>query len=229
MRTPSLLLVLSLIAGAASPAWAQYSAQLQIARIFHNGPLTPGANTFRVTVRNSSQRTPTPAREPVIVTLVVLDPDQKRSEYEAKITLGIGANGDQTAAFPNVMLHKPGAHTVTASAYVPTRPGEAVIKTQDRTEVFNVGGAQAAAANQLTVLVKRNSAPANRYRVALRVDNREIDWKMTGGTGEARFPRVAPSPDGKPYTIEVKNGAQVVGTFEYLMPAQAATHEVTVP
>ena len=127
------------------------------------------------------------------------------------------------------MLHKPGPHTVTASAYVPPRSGRADIKAQDRTEVFNVGGAQAAAANQLTVLVKRANGPANRYRGALKVDNREIDWKMTGGTGEARFPRVAPSPGGKPYIVEVRNGAKVVGTFEYLMPAEAATYEVSVP
>jgi hypothetical protein len=218
------------VAAPAAPALAQYNAQLQIARIFHNGPLKVGGNTFRVTVRNSSATAPTPYREPVVVKLIVLDPDQKRSEYEATIVTGIGTNGDQTAGFPNVQIKKPGAHTVTAYAQVPPKPGRADIRSTDRTEVFNVGGAAAAATNQLTVLVKTaNNSPSARFRVALRVDNREIDWKMTGGTGEARFPRVAASPAGKPYTIEVKRGAKVVASFEYEMPAQASTFEANVP
>ncbi|MEZ5416738.1 MAG: hypothetical protein R2708_05275 [Vicinamibacterales bacterium] len=215
IRSASLVAALAVLAAPALPALAQSNAQLQVARIFHNGPLKTGTNTFRVTVRNSSQTAPTPFREPVVVTLIVLDPDQQRSQYEATIPSGIGTNGSQTAAFPNVQLHKTGSHTVTAYARVPPKSGRPDIKSADRSEVFNVGGAKAAAANQLTVLVKTpNNSPSSRFRVALRVDNREIDWKMTGGTGEARFPRVAPSPDGKPYTIEVKAGSKVVGSFE---------------
>lgn len=215
---------------AALPASAQPSAALSISRIFHNGPLKVGDNTFRVTVRNGTQTAPTPAREPVIVKLIVLDPQQNRSEFEATIPGGIGANGSQTAAFPNVMLHKPGPHTVTASAYVPPRPGRADIRAADKSEVFNVGGAQADAANQLLVLVRRqtNGTAVANVRVSLKADNREIDWKQTGGTGEARFPRVAPSPHGKPYVIEVKAANNVIGTFEYLMPDQASTFEVKV-
>jgi hypothetical protein len=218
------------LAASSIPAIAQPSAALNIARIFHIGPLKVGNNTFRVTVRNGSSTGPIQRGEDVIVKLIVLDPNQQRSEYEARITTGIGTNGDQTAAFPNVMLHAAGPHTVTAGATTNFAPGRANAVARDRTQVFNVGGAQADAANQLTVLVKRtsNNTPVANVRVSLKADNRELDWKQTGGTGEARFPRVAPSPDGRPYTIEVRAANNLIGTFEYAMPAQASVFEAKV-
>jgi hypothetical protein len=165
-----------------------------------------------------------------MVKIIVLDPDHHRSEYDATIQGGIGSNGSQTAAFSNVNLTKPGPHTVTATAYVPPRPGRADIKAPEKSEVFNVGGAQAAAAHELLIRVKKpNNVPVGNVRVSLKADNREIDWKQTNGAGEARFNRVAPSPDGKPYVLEVRFGAQVLTTLDYTMPAQAATYEVTVP
>jgi sarcosine oxidase gamma subunit len=229
-RTLSGLIVFALVF-AASPAIAQPAASLSIARIFHNGALQAGNNTFRVTVRNTSSTKPILPREEVIVTLLVLDAQQKETTYEAKVTSGIGTNGDQTAAFPNVVLSAPGAYTVTARARTNFAAGRANAVAPDKTEVFNVGGAQADAANQLLVLVKRQATnvPVGGVRVSAKVDGREIDWKQTTSAGEARFMRLAPSPEGKPYLIEVKLGANVLGTFDYLMPAQASTFEVTVP
>lgn len=214
----------------ATSALAQPAASLTIARIFHNGPLQVGNNTFRVTVRNTSSTKPILPREEVIVTLLVLDAKQKATSYEARITTGIGTNGDQTAAFPDVALGAPGPHTITARATTNFAAGRANAVAPDRTEVFNVGGAQAAAANQLLVLVRRqaNNMPVGNVRVSLKVDDRELDWKQTTSAGEARFTRVAPSPQGKPYVIEVKFANNVLGTFDYLMPAQASTFEVKV-
>ncbi|MGD9906593.1 MAG: hypothetical protein AB7U83_24260 [Vicinamibacterales bacterium] len=213
----------------AAPLQAQPAASLSIARIFHNGPLQAGANTFRVTVRNTSSTKPIQPREEVLVTLLVLDSQQKESKYEAKITTGIGTNGDQTAAFPNVMLHA-GPHTVTARATTVFAAGRANAVAPDRTEVFNVGGARADASNPLTILVRKaNGMPGSNLRVALKANGRELDWKNTGGSGEARFTRVAASAANQSYEIEVKSANTVVATIQYAMPAQAATYEVKVP
>lgn len=218
------------IALGALPAQAQPAASLSIARIFHNGPLQVGANTFRVTVRNTSSTKPILPREEVIVTLLVLDGKQKESKYEAKITTGIGTNGDQTAAFSNVQLGAPGPYTVTARATTNFAAGRANAVAPDKTEVFNVGGARADASHPLTILVKKaNGMPGSNLRVALKANGRELDWKNTGGTGEARFPTVAPSAKGQTYEIEVKQINTVLATIPYTMPAQAATYEVKVP
>lgn len=223
------LIAAVLAAATAPPAAAQPAASLTIARIFHNGALQVGANTFRVTVRNTSSTKPILPREEVLVTLLVLDAKQQETKYEARITSGIGTNGDQPAAFPNVMLHAPGPYTVTARATTVFAAGRANAVAPDRTEVFNVGGAQAAAANPLTVLVKRpNGAAASNFRVALKANGRELDWKTTGGTGEARFTRVAASAANQTYEIEVKSANTIVGTFQYAMPARAATFEALI-
>ena len=218
------------IALGALPAQAQPAASLSIARIFHNGPLQVGANTFRVTVRNTSSTKPILPREEVIVTLLVLDGKQKESKYEAKITTGIGTNGDQTAAFANVVLSAPGPYTVTARATTNFAAGRANAVAPDRTEVFNVGGPQADAGHPLTVVVrKQNGMPGANLRVALKANGRELEWKNTGGTGEARFISVVPSKGAVTYEIEVKQINTVLVTKPYTMPAQAATLEVQVP
>jgi len=223
------LVALALVSSSV-PAAAQPAASLSIARIFHNGALRVGPNTFRVTVRNTSSTKPILPREVVIVKLLVLDAKQKETTYEARITTGIGTNGDQTAAFPNVALAAPGTYTVTARATTDFAAGRANAVAPDRTEVFNVGGAQAAAANQLTVLVrKQNGMPGSNLRVALKANGRELDWKNTGGTGEAKFTSVAPSANGQAYEIEVKQINTVLAAIPYTMPAQAATYEVKVP
>ena len=220
--------ILALVASAI-PADAQPAASLTIARIFHNGALRVGANTFRVTVRNTSSTKPILPREEVVVTLLVLDAKQKESTYTARITSGIGTNGDQTAAFPNVTLGAAGPYTVTARATTNFAVGRANAVAPDRTEVFNVGGAPAAASHPLTVLVRKaNGMPGSNLRVALKANGRELDWKNTGGTGEAKFLRVVPSA-GQAYEIEVKSANTVVATLQYEMPAQAATYEVKVP
>lgn len=216
---------------AALPVYAQPAASLSVARVFHNGPLVVGHNTFRVTVRNTSPTKPILPREEVVVTLLVLDPQQQQTTHEARITSGIGANGDQTVAIPNVALNAAGPHTITVRARTDYAAGRPNAVSPDKTDVFNVGGAQAAGANQLLVLVKRQATnvPVGGVRVSLMVDNREIDWKQTTSAGEARFTRVGPSPDGKPYVIQVKQGVNVLVASDFLMPAQAATHEVKVP
>ncbi|MBP7777219.1 MAG: hypothetical protein KA371_08835 [Acidobacteria bacterium] len=230
IRASLVALTVAMLVASAVPATAQPAASLTIARIFHNGPLQVGNNTFRVTVRNTSSTKPIQPRETVIVTLLILDAKQKEASYEARITSGIGTSGDQTAAFPNVALAAPGPYTVTARATTDFAAGRANAVARDKTEVFNVGGAQAAASNQLTVLVKKqNGMPGSNLRVALKADGRELDWKNTGGTGEAKFLRVAPSGDGQSYEIEVKAANKVVATFQYAMPEQAAIYEVKVP
>jgi hypothetical protein len=216
-------------ASSSMTAVAQPAASLTIARIFHNGPLTVGPNTFRVTVRNTSSTKPIMPREEVVVTLLVLDAKQKETTYTARITSGIGTNGDQTAAFQNVTLGAAGPYTVTARATTNFAVGRANAVAPDRTEVFNVGGAQADAAHPLTILVKKaNGMPGSNLRVALKAKGRELDWKNTGGTGEAKFLRVVPSA-GQAYEIEVKSANTVIATYPYTMPAEAATYEVKVP
>jgi surface-anchored protein len=231
----TLAIAVAATAIAAWPARAQFAGNnmypiLTIARIFHNGPLQMGSNTLRITVRNGNQVAPTPQGEPVVVKLIVLDPDQHRSEYQSQIPSGIGINSDQTAAIQGVTFSKPGSYTVTAQASLPPQAGRPDIKSPDRTEVFAVGGAQAAAANQLIVQVRRQATnmPVGGVRVSLKADNRELDWKQTTSAGEARFTRVAPSPAGKTYVIEVKFGNQMLGAFDYSMPAQAAVFEAKV-
>lgn len=230
IRTTILGVATLALVSSAAPVAEQPAASLSIARIFHNGPLTVGASTFRVTIRNTSSTKPILPREEVVVTLLVLDARQKESTYTARITSGIGTNGDQTAAFPNVALGAAGPYTVTARATTNFAVGRANAVAPDKTEVFNVGGAQAAAANQLTVLVKKaNGMPGSNLRVALKANGRELDWKNTGGTGEAKFLKVAPSADHQAYEIEVKSANTVIATYPYTMPAEAATYEVKVP
>ena len=108
IRASLVALTVAMLVASAVPATAQSAASLTIARIFHNGPLQVGNNTFRVTVRNTSSTKPIQPRETVIVTLLILDAKQKEASYEARITSGIGTSGDQTAAFPNVALAAPG-------------------------------------------------------------------------------------------------------------------------
>ncbi|MGH6886654.1 MAG: hypothetical protein ACREGK_11350 [Geminicoccales bacterium] len=92
-------------------AIAQPQPQLQVARIWNQGALEVGeANTFRANIRNSSQSTP--ARGRIKVVLEILDPDQKKSSYEASI-LNLGPNGAQAVAFNKVKLTKRGAYIVT--------------------------------------------------------------------------------------------------------------------
>ncbi len=229
-RRFALLSVLASLAAAPASALAQPAASLSIARIFHNGALQVGANTFRVTVRNTSSTKPILPREEVVVTLLVLDAKQQESTYTARITTGIGTNGDQTAAFANVQLRAPGPYTVTARATTNFAAGRANAVAPDRTEVFNVGGAQAEASHPLTILVKKaNGQPGSNLRVALKANGRELDWKNTGGTGEARFTSVAPSAKGQTYEVEVKQINTVLATIPYTMPDQAAIYEVKVP
>jgi hypothetical protein len=235
MKKTLFALALAGITLATSPASAQFVGNnaypiLTVARIFHNGPLQAGSNTLRVTVRNGNQIAPTPHGEPVLVTLIVLDPDQRRSEYQGQIAGGIGINASQTAAIPGVTLSKAGSYTITARASLPAQAGRPDIKSPDRTDVFAVGGASSAAANQLIVQVRREGTnmPVGGVRVSLKADNRELDWKQTTSAGEARFTRVAPSPAGKTYVIEVKSGNQVLGAFDYSMPGQAAVFEAKV-
>jgi hypothetical protein len=215
------------LAALPAPAAAQPSqAQLQVSRITHNGPLVVGANTFRVTVRNSSQTSP--AKGPVKVKLIVLDPQQKATEYEAVLRTGVGSNSDQTAAFPNVSLPKAGAYTLTAIADPDQQIRRYTTKTNERTEVFTVGEPATATHGQLLVIVKNEKGNrVSAARVSLKADGREIDWKRTGGTGEARFPKVAASPGHKPYVVEVRLGT-AVHTFEYVMPGKDSLFEVTI-
>ena len=67
--------------------------------------------------------------------------NRRKRSYEARITSGIGTNGDQTAAFPNVALAAPGPYTVTARATTDFAAGRANAVAPDKSEVFNVGGA----------------------------------------------------------------------------------------
>lgn len=229
IRTSLIALTAAGLVAGAVPATAQPAAALTIARIFHNGPLKVGSNTFRVTVRNTSSTKPIQPREVVVVTLLVLDGKQKETSYEARITSGIGTSGDQTAAFPNVALAAPGPYTVTARATTDFAAGRANAVAPDKSDVFNVGGANAAASNQLTVLVKKaNGMPGSNLRVALKANGRELDWKNAGGTGEAKFLKVAPSAGHDAYQIEVKSANTVIATYPYTMPAEAATYEVKV-
>jgi hypothetical protein len=215
-------------------------ASLSIARIYHDGPLAAGVkSTFRVTVRNGNQRVPTPSREPVIVTLTVRDPNQKLTTHQATIAGGVGANGSQNVAIPDVPIYMRGTYTVTAFAEVPPQSGRAPIRSPDRTETFAVGAAVNSALGgeaptpsfDLTVtLTNARGLAANGLRVSLSTpDGQEIGWKNSSGNGEARFPALAPSPANKPYKLVVRRGAQVVASQDVLMPARANSVALSVP
>jgi len=215
-------------------------ASLTIARIYHDGPLTAGVPaTFRVTVRNGNQRVPTPSREPVVVTLTVRDPNQKVTTHTATIAGGIGANGSQNVAIPDVPISMRGTYTVTAFAEVPPQSGRAPIRSPDRTETFPAGaavttglsGEAPATSYELTVAITNaRGLPANGLRVSLNTaDGQEIGWKTSSGSGEARFPKLAPSPANKAYKLLVRNGAQVLVSQDVIMPNRASTIAVNVP
>ncbi len=239
----------------AAPLAAQpgLAPSLSISRITHNGALKQGAPaTFRVTVQNTSQRVPTPSGEPVLVKLVVLDPDQKRVEYDTQ-TRGIGPRGNGNAAFANVALDKPGTYTVISYAAMPDKPGRKEIRSPDRTQTFNVAavannvanaappkdagnGGHEAVTNTAAVggqfdlnvaLTNARGQRANGLRVILKTaDGQELGRRNSNGSGEARFPKLAPSPADKPYVIEVRRGARVIATEKYLMPATASTFAI---
>jgi hypothetical protein len=230
IRSTCLVLTAAALVVGAVPVAAQPAASLSISRIFHNGPLKAGANTFRVTVRNTSQTKPINPREDVLVTLLVLDAMQHQTKYEARITSGIGTSGDQTAAFPNVMLHAPGPYTVTARATTVFAAGQLNAVAPDRTEVFTVGGAQVAAGRLLVTVKNANGSFANGLRVSVRTaDGQELLWKMSAGSGQADFAKVAPSPAGKPYTVLVTTGAITKATQQVQMPAQDHVLNIQLP
>jgi len=215
-------------------------ASLNIARIYHDGPLTAGTSaTFRVTVRNGNQRVATPSKEPVVVVLAVRDPNQKLTTFTASIPGGVGANGSQTVAIPDVPIYMRGAHTVTAYAEVAPQQGRANIRSADRTETFAVGAAVNAALGgtadvgtyDLTITLSNGQGQqVNGLRVTLATrDGQEIGWKNSAGNGEARFPKLAPSPADKPYKVEVRRGAQVLATTDVRMPASPTTIALKVP
>ncbi len=213
------------VVGAAQPS----TANLNIARIYHDGPLTEGKPaTFRVTVRNGNQRLATPSQEPVIIKLIVLDPAQKRTELEGKIANGVGANGSQTGVVADVPIYMKGTYTLTAYAEVPPKAGRAIIRSPDRTETFTVGAASADGQFDLNVvLTNQRGIRAGGLRVTLfTADGQELGWKTSTGNGEAKFPKLAPSPAGKPYRVEVRRGAQLLAKHEYLMPAQTSAFDI---
>jgi hypothetical protein len=233
MRTTTRALLVPSLAGLlfAAPMEALAQPSLTVSRIFNSGPLEVGENTIRVTVRNGSQTTP--AKGPVKVKLIVLDPSKSSAEYEGGIPTGVGSNGSQTVSIGGVAMPKPGAYTITAIVDPDQQFRRYPTKQNERTEVLTVAGAHAAAAGpfQLLVIVKnQNDTRVNAARVSLRADGRELDWKRTGGTGEARFPKVVPSPAGKPYVIEVvATPGKAPERFEYLMPGQDAVFEAKLP
>lgn len=207
----------------------QGNASLNIARIYHDGALARGnTTTFRVTVRNGNQRVATPSGEAVRIVLAVLDPAGKRVEYEGKIATGIGPNGSQTGAIADVSTPVEGTYTMIAWAELPPKTGRAPIRAADRTETFTVGAPAVAGQFDLNVVITDSrGVRANGLRVTLSTyDGQELAWKNSAGNGEARFPKLAPSPAGKPYVIEVRRGVQVLAREQYLMPAQTSAFDV---
>ena len=203
------------------------SPHLQVARIWNQGALTAGAtNVFRANIRNASQTTP--ARGRIKVVLNLLDPDQKRSSHEASI-LNLGPNGSQAVAFHNVTLPKPGAYIVTVVVDPDQEFGRYPSKSNERTQTFTAGAASDAGTYRLIVHVTENGRGVNGVRVAVKTANgQELAWRNTPVTGQAQFPRLAPSPKDKPYTIEVKRFADVLATRRFAMPAADAIYEVKV-
>ncbi len=219
--------VVLMMSAASAPA-QPLSPHLQVARIWNQGPLSVGeSNIFRANIRNAS--TNNPARGRIKVVLEVLDPDQKRSSYETSI-LNLGPNGAQAVAFQKVKLPKPGAYIVTVIVDPGEEFGRYPTKSNRRTETFTVGAANDAGVHRLIVTVKnRNGRPVNAVRVAVKTsDGQELAWRNTTGNGQAQFPRLAPSPKDKPYTIEVKRLAEVLATKRFAMPAADSLYEITI-
>jgi len=215
-----------LMTGAGAAPAQPLSPHLQVARIWNQGPLVVGeSNVFRANIRNAS--TNNPARGRIKVVLEILDPDQKRSSYETSF-LNLGPNGDRAVAFPNVKLPKPGAYIVTVTVDPDQEFGRYPTKSNTRTETFTVGAANDAGVHTLIVTVREaGGRPVNGVRVAVKTsDGQELAWRNTTLTGQAQFPRLAPSPKDKPYTIEVKRVAEVLATKPFAMPAADAAYEV---
>lgn len=229
MHRITLAVVLASLAISPTAAAQPNTANLNIARIYHDGPILEGKPaTFRVTVRNGNQRVATPSREPVVIKLIVLDPAQKRTEHEARIASGIGANGSQTGAVAAVPIYMKGTYTVTAYAEVPPQPGRAPIRSPDRTETFTVGaeGTEGQFALNVVLTTQRGLRAGGLRVTLLTADGQELGWKTSTGNGEANFQKLAPSPAGKPYVVEVRRGALVLAKHEYLLPASTSTFDI---
>jgi hypothetical protein len=232
MKSRSLVIVAVVAAAvsfAGSPRAEQGRPQLRIAAIANQGALKVGANTFRVSVQNSSQTTS--AQGPVAVKLEILDPQQVKTEYTVTLNNGVPSGQDSThpAWFRNVTLAHAGPHTVTAivdpdGQFAPG--GTYTNQTNRRTQIFTVPGK--ASAYRLTITVKNaNDSVANGLRVAIKTaDGQELFWKMTAGTGRAEFPALAPSPADKPYMIVVTKAALTVHTQTFQMPATNALLDI---
>jgi hypothetical protein len=209
---------------------AQGSPQLRITAIANQGALRVGVNQFRVNVQNSSQAIP--ATGPVTVKLEVLDPYQVKSEFTATIN-GVAPGQDtyQTAWFRQVNLAKAGAYTVTAIVDPNGQFGNYVNNANRLTQVFTVPAANAATAYRLLVTVKNaNGSVANGLRVSVKTaEGQELFWKMTAGTGQADFQKLAPSPADKPYTVTVTTGSIVKFTQLLLMPGQDHLLNIQLP
>lgn len=220
------LVSVALLTGAAAAAAQPQSPHLQVGRIWTQGSLTVGdSNVFRADIRNASPMYP--ARGTVKVVMEMLDPDQKKSTYEASF-LNLGPNGSRSVAFQNVRLPKPGAYIVTVTVDPDQEFGRYPTRSNSRTETFTVGAAKDAGVHTLTVAVKDGDGrPVNGVRVAVKTsEGQEIAWRNTNVTGQAQFPRLAPSPKNKPYTIEVKRLAEVLATKQFAMPAADAAYEI---
>jgi hypothetical protein len=230
-RLNAFLLGATFVAAAPALSYAQGGPQLEVTAIANQGALKIGNNTFRVTAHNGSQTHP--ATGTVTVKLEVLDPMQNKTEYTATIAggIGTGADGSKPALFKQVAMPHPGAYTLTAVVDPNRQFSPLEYDRKKRTQVFTVpaGGTAAQAANLTVVVKNQNQATQNGLRVALKTQaGQELFWKMTAGTGQAVFPKIAPSPAGKPYTIEVKRANVVLGSFEYAMPATDQIFNVQV-
>lgn len=229
MRAAAAIAAGVIATGTAGTAAAQGAPQLRISAIANQGALKVGMNTFRVNVQNSSHATP--AKGPVTVTLEVLDPQQKKTEYTVTLNgVPAGQNSYQPAWFRTVAMDKPGAYTISAIVDPEKRHAHAYPNDGNRrTQVFTVGGDTAA--HRLIVTVKNaNGTVANGLRVSLKSHTgQELFWKFTAGVGQADFPKVAPSPDGKPYTILVTAAALVKATQPFTMPAKDEILAIHLP
>lgn len=123
----------------AAPAVAQdpSTPQLSVAKIQYEPPVDgSSAATVKVTVANAVGRAATPSDRPVVVKIILVNPNGRRTNLETALRTSIPGGGTQTGVISvtPIYMREVGTHTVTAWPSLAASSGSAELRSPDKVE-----------------------------------------------------------------------------------------------
>jgi len=134
----------ALVATLPTPAVAQDISlpRLSVAKVIYEPPASGSSSaTVRVTVANAAGGAATSTDQPVVVKIILVNPNGRNTTYEAPIRASIpgGATQSGVISVPAIYMKDAGTHTVTAWAAVPVSGGKTPVRSPDRIEKIMIG------------------------------------------------------------------------------------------